>query len=426
MKISMFARDMMAGVLVVYFPLMGHCKTFEQALQDVSRLDIAPLRLAYVDNLNAIGDVETLAKQEAVFKQILAAQPQWQDRAQSLANKIDIDLLMYEASINLERISLARKWITLDNKHVSNQGLAHSTMGKDWYRYFLKRWVDQSATPENIIEFGYQEVERVAYHLAQAKASLKQLQQTNPQKDNDAPLFLTSKQAVHAAFLAEQKHINKAAQACFPYLDEVPEVIVRAGTNPRLAQTPGYYGNNQFSYNFFDAPYDIKQVAWLYVHEAIPGHHYQLSMESLLPKTKAQTIFSYSSYREGWAAYVEELGKQCGFYDSIEDEIGKWEWDMIRSVRIVLDVALNFYGWTDEKALAYWQTVIPDKDDIALREIARMKRWPAQVITYKFGADALLKLKSRLNVSNTAQLKTHHKALLRLGPMPFSVLDSYL
>ena len=87
----------------------------------------------------------------------------------------------------------------------------------------------------------------------------------------------------------------------------------------------------------------------------------------------------------------------------------------------MLDVGLNYYGWSDDKALNIWKEHIQGIDEIGEREIARMKRWPAQVITYKYGADKLLRLSQQYE-----DLYNYHQALMEVGPLPFSVLDKLL
>ena len=158
-----------------------------------------------------------------------------------------------------------------------------------------------------------------------------------------------------------------------------PELSIKRGSNEALAQTPGYYDNNTFYYNLFNAPYNKRQVAWLFLHEAVPGHHYQLAIENDISNTAVEQLFHYPGFAEGWAAYTEELGKELGAYQTIYDELGKWEWDLVRSVRVPLDVGINYYGWSDEKALAFWKEHIANQDAIALREINRIKnglhRW---------------------------------------------------
>ncbi|UCD59841.1 MAG: DUF885 family protein, partial [Flavobacteriaceae bacterium] len=129
-------------------------------------------------------------------------------------------------------------------------------------------------------------------------------------------------------------------------------------------------------------------------------------------------------YIEGWGAYIEQYGNELGAYNSPMDAYAQLQWDLIRSVRVVLDVALNYYGWSDEQAMEFWNKHIADKEDIGKREINRMKRWPAQVITYKYGKHILDKLKG--DKKEPEELKNFHRQVLECGSIPLSVLQIHI
>jgi uncharacterized protein (DUF885 family) len=87
---------------------------------------------------------------------------------------------------------------------------------------------------------------------------------------------------------------------------------------------------------------------------------------------------------------------------------------------VPLDVGINYYGWTDEQALAYWKKNIRNQDDIAMREIARVKRWPAQVVTYKYGAAQIMEWKAILQKRQGAKfnIRNFHDRVLMHGSLP--------
>ena len=105
--------------------------------------------------------------------------------------------------------------------------------------------------------------------------------------------------------------------------------------------------------------------------------------------------------------------------------MGKHEWDLVRAVRLVLDVALNYHGWSDEKALTFWKANVYNQDEIAEREIARMKKWPGQVHSYKYGAEQILKLKEKLQNKEEGDfdVKTFHQLILGYGPLHWKALE---
>jgi uncharacterized protein (DUF885 family) len=198
---------------------------------------------------------------------------------------------------------------------------------------------------------------------------------------------------------------------------------IEKGASVALAQTPGYYNNGTFYYNLTDKPYNTRAYDWLFIHEGIPGHHYQHFTSPAHPSA-VQSLFFYYGFAEGWGAYAEELGKELGLYKTPYAELGKWEWDIVRSVRVPLDVGINYYGWTDEQALAFWKKNIRRQDDIAPREIARIKRWPAQVVTYKYGALQILHWKEELQKKQGAKfdIKAFHSKVLANGTLPLPLI----
>jgi uncharacterized protein (DUF885 family) len=192
-----------------------------------------------------------------------------------------------------------------------------------------------------------------------------------------------------------------------------------------LVKTPGYYARDTFYFNLFDKPYCTRQFGWLFIHEAVPGHHLQISTEHSYPMSNVQRLFHNNGYAEGWAAYTEEYGTILGAYRNVFDEMGKWEWDIVRSVRLPLDVGINYFGWTNEQALAFWKKNIINQDDIAMREIERVRRWPCQVACYKYGAAKFIEWRDSLHKRQGAafDIKQYHDLVLKSAGLPFFLIE---
>ncbi|AXG71603.1 hypothetical protein KORDIASMS9_03860 [Kordia sp. SMS9] len=405
--------------------------SFEKAfVKDFKRLHIAELQIYYVDNLELIQSKRNIAKQEKMFLNYQKALQSFDEAQLSKAQQLDYALVSYEIELHLERINLEKKWLTLKPKRISKEGLQNVPMGKQWYVYFLKKWIDAKVTPDALFQFGRSEIKRAkkAMKAIQKASGLDSLAYQEYLKNDD--FFCNDVATIQQRFETYKAALLPKLVSAFPKVTALPDVNIEQGKNKAYAQVPAYYAEvrNTFYYNFFDKPFNTRQIAWIYLHEAIPGHHYQIKFEEQLEKSAVRNLFSYNGYREGWAAYVEELGNEFDAYETMYDELGKWEWDIIRSVRVAVDVGLNYYDWSDEKALKFWQQHIHGQDDIAQREIQRMKRWPAQVITYKYGANKILQWKTALEKSlskgtNFPWLE-FHKKILAHGALPFSVLDS--
>ena len=397
-------------------------------IEDYESLDLRYFRIDYVDNLNLIRSRDSILMQEQVFTT-------WENKLKTInpkqlnkSDQLDFELINYEIQMNQLRISLEKEWLTIRPDTIPRTGTSDLPFGKTWYSYLLKHWVDVSVSPEQMFEFGKQEIARVESRMKalQLKTGLDSL--AFQEHINGDDFFFQTHDEVQTAYEEMRDIVAKNLKNNFPFLDLVPQVNIQENTRPVLVPTPAFYrsGEGTFYYNRFDKPYNRRQIGWIYIHEASPGHHYQISISKALAISEIQQMFRYSGYREGWAAYIEKIGYDIGAYRDIYDELGKWEWDIIRSVRVVLDVGLNYYGWTDEEALLFWQQHIHGQDDIALREINRMTKWPAQVITYKFGADTIMKWRKRMEAKPNFNLKEFHRSLLEHGDVPFSILERFV
>jgi len=382
-------------------------------------LHMPDLELSYVTDLKNIRSAESVQKQEAFFKSAQSRLAALKQNELTPEQKTDYQLISYEANLNLERIALEKQWLKHKPDTISTKGIITIPNGKAWYAYLLKRWVSDKVTPDEIFEFGLGEVERVKGHIEAIRKQTGLSEDEFYKHLNDASFFIADPNRVQRAFEHTKEVVYTNLHKLFNQT-KIADLKIERGESKQLAQTPGYYDNNTFYYNLFDKPYNKRQVDWLFIHEAVPGHHYQSSIVSQTKVSDVQNLFFYMGFAEGWGAYAEELGKDLGVYKTPYDELGKWEWDIVRSVRVPLDVGLNYYGWTDQQALEFWKKNIRGQDDIALREIARIRRWPAQVVTYKYGALQILNCREELQKRQGERfdIREFHGRVLDHGSLP--------
>ena len=426
MKKAQELRIWLVGSLIILLFIKAERRPGIVALKEefhkgYTSLGISGVQMAYVGNFESIGSPAQIENQEDFFDEMHRSWMALNPRDMSRADLLDYQIIGYEIGLNKERLILEKKWernTPLDG----SKSICNVPNGKLWYSYLLKRWVDREVTPDELFDFGRSEIDKV-------KANMRRLQETSglSKRAFDKHLktdqfFIEDPQEVQMAFEEVKKRVARQAPKMFPYVDRIPEVAISRGTNPALAHVPAYYSNNTFYYNLFDKPFNRRQLGWFYAHEAIPGHHYQGALNRIVERSEIQELFWYPGFVEGWGAYVEYLGEDLDAYSNMYDEYGKWEWDLIRSVRVCLDIGINYRGWSDDKALAFWNKHIEDQEDIAKREIARMKRWPAQVITYKYGAAALLSLLEKAKEQQDFDFKRFHETILAHGDIPISIL----
>lgn len=382
--------------------------------QEYSTQQIQDIQLSYVENLINIQSLKTLARQETFFKNYFERLAHVDTTTLTHNEFLSYQVMRYEIDLNLERIQLEKRW-KQKPREINGQQLINEELGKEFYCYFLKKWVDRAVTPEGLLAFGQAEIETVKQEINSISDKVK----TNTERDY---YLKTNAQIVHRYNQIEDA-VNANASNFFPYLDKVDAVSIQPGSNPAMRIVPAYYSQDTFYYNHFDSTYDTREMGWIYLHEAIPGHHYQGSIHQKM-ELGVRALFYYMGYTEGWGAYVEQFGYQLGAFHSDADKLKQLNWDLIRSTRVCLDVGINYLGWSDEQAFQFWQEHIQNQDNIGWREIARIKRWPAQVVTYKYGKSVFNSLKQK--AQSARELKQFHQAILDLGPLPLSILQKQI
>ena len=383
-------------------------------------LHIPDLELSYVSGFKDIKSADSVEKQVEFFNLTKTGLSAYKIDALIPAQQQDYLQIGYETDMNLQRLALEKQLLANKPDTISTKGIYTLPNGKQWYAYLLKRWLTDDVTPDQVYQFGLSEVKIVKAHIEAIRRQTGLSEDAFYQHLNDSEYFTNDPQLVQQLFEEAKDTVYHNLGRVFNQHVIFP-LVIKKGEAAMLAQTPGYYDNGTFYYNLFNKSYNKRQVDWLFIHEAVPGHHYQNSVDSVQKHSKVEKQFFYLCYAEGWACYTEDLGKEIGLYKTPYAELGKWEWDIVRAVRIPMDIGLNYYGWTDAQALAFWKANIRGQDDIALREIARVKRWPVQAITYNYGAAQIKAMRDELQKRQGAKfdIKDFHDRVLCNGVLPW-------
>jgi uncharacterized protein (DUF885 family) len=164
----------------------------------------------------------------------------------------------------------------------------------------------------------------------------------------------------------------------------------------------------------------------LFLHEAIPGHHYQISLQmenETLPKFRRFTL--YGAYVEGWALYCESLGKELGLYTDPYQYMGALGDEIHRAIRLVVDVGMHTKNMTREEAIQYMMENEPIDEQGAVAEIERYMGMPAQALSYKIGALKIRELRNKYKqrLGTKFDLAAFHDEILEGGSMPLEILE---
>jgi uncharacterized protein (DUF885 family) len=172
--------------------------------------------------------------------------------------------------------------------------------------------------------------------------------------------------------------------------------------------------------------YNIYSDESLFLHEAIPGHHYQVSlaMENTdLPKFRK--VLWYSGYGEGWALYTESLGKELGLYTDPYQYFGMLSAEMHRAIRLVVDTGLHSKSWTREQAIQYSLDNEAESEASITSEVERYMANPGQALAYKIGQLKIRELRQRArdSLGENFSISEFHNQVLNSGSLPLAILE---
>jgi len=173
--------------------------------------------------------------------------------------------------------------------------------------------------------------------------------------------------------------------------------------------------------------YNTHQDETLFLHEAIPGHHYQISLQQEdvdLPSFR-KTLW-YSAYGEGWALYSESLGKELGLYTDPYQYFGTLAAEMHRAIRLVVDTGLHSKGWTREQAIEYSLDNESESEASITSEIERYMANPGQALSYKIGQLKIreLRTKAENELGDKFNIGEFHNQVLETGCVPLALLEN--
>ena len=321
-------------------------------------------------------------------------------------------------------------------------GMCHISNGKEMYKVIVKSSTTLEITPEEIHEYGKQELKRLYKSLTTFR---KNLQETMGIRDNK----LSNKQLFKKIMAQEDEYFKKSQDILEAYKDaqeKIRKTIIPKYFGytvdkyllkpiPKLIEnsTPGAYYNMPSikSKRRGTVFINISQlnrnprytVNVLSLHEGIPGHHYQYQYmkQHHMPLYRMYGADN-DAYAEGWALYCE------GFINSkdVREMFGRWIYDMLRTVRLVIDTGVHYYGWSYKRALNYMKKhVLLEPHEIVV-ELDRYICDPGQALSYKIGERVFIEERDHYLANKFGDIKDFHREVLECGPMPLDVLKHKL
>ena len=327
---------------------------------------------------------------------------------------------------------------------VASAGVARLPKGADFYRLGLKTYTTASIAPADIHKTG---LDLVASLSAQLDTLLRRQGMTAGTVGQRLAAMAADKKYVYddtdeakEKLIADLNGLVAVMQGKLPErFDHLPKVTVQIRRVPKAIEAGapgGYYQRGALDGSRPGAYYiNLRDTAewprWtlptLTYHEAIPGHHLQISLAQETAKLPLiRKMGGFSGYSEGWALYAEQLAVEMGMYDNDPlGLIGQLQAALFRAVRLVVDSGLHAMDWSRDKAVDYYVAALGDKKSAAVTEVERYCVWPGQACSYMIGKLAWLRLRDRAKAELGAKfdIKAFHDAGLLSGAVPLDVLD---
>ena len=221
------------------------------------------------------------------------------------------------------------------------------------------------------------------------------------------------------------KVFPRAPYGVIPIPKESAPFTTTAYYNGPAKGRPGYFYANLYK----PESRPKYEIPVLTVHEAVPGHHFQISLAQELENVPTfRKYLSFTAFVEGWGLYSEELGEFMGIYDDPYDKFGQLTYDMWRAIRLVVDSGMHYKGWSRDDAInLFIENTAKSKLDIE-NEVDRYIAWPGQALAYKIGQLKILELrqKAERELGDKYDIKDFHHEILKRGSVPLDILEGYI
>ncbi|RYY54463.1 MAG: DUF885 domain-containing protein [Chitinophagaceae bacterium] len=322
----------------------------------------------------------------------------------------------------------------------TTSGLLDNAGGAEEYKYFIRFWTTSDMDPQKIFELGLSEVARIRKEMD----SIRVLTGFK----GDLPAFFTfiktdprffpfkTEEEVLARYASFRETMKPGIEKMFALLPRsdfeirATEKFRQKGANAQYMRGSADGTRKGVFYEVIPDPlaYNYSEMETLFLHEAIPGHHFQVALQLEMKAPEFMKASFFGAFSEGWGLYAETLGGELGMYTDPYQYFGRLVADMERSLRLVVDVGMHFKGWSRDKAIRFLLDNQPVTKETAEQRIERYMVIPAQALSYKIGEQKILQLRrlamDQLGLKFT--LAGFHDQVLKNGAIPLELLDEVI
>ena len=318
-------------------------------------------------------------------------------------------------------------------------GISGVPGGKEYYEYLTRYFTTTNLTPDEIHDLGLKEIKRIRSEMEEIIKKVEwegdfdsflNYLRTSPRfyYDNPEDLFnayLIMSKTIDPLLPKIFKTFPRAPYGVIPIPDESAPFTTTAYYNSPSPGRPGYFYANLYK----PESRPKYEIPVLTVHEAVPGHHFQISIAQELENVPIfRKYMGITAFIEGWGLYSEELGDHIGLYEDPYDKFGQLTYDMWRAIRLVVDTGMHYKDWSREDAIKLFvDNSAKSLLDIE-NEVDRYIAWPGQALAYKIGQLKILELRNKAQsmLGDLYDIKDFHHEVLKRGSLPLDLLEFYI
>ncbi|WP_298772209.1 DUF885 family protein [uncultured Shewanella sp.] len=309
--------------------------------------------------------------------------------------------------------------------------------GQLWYQQLANEHTTTTIPVDEIHEMGLKEVARIRAEMDNVREQVGfkgDLAAFFTSLSSQPEYFFEDKEALIEAYMQLKDKINVKLPTYFDVMPKADYVVkpVESFREQSAAgasyEAPAVDGSRPGV--FYINTYNLKaQPKWgtttLSLHEAAPGHHFQIAIkQELTGVPEFQRFGGYNAFEEGWALYAEYLGIEMGLFTDPYQYFGKLSDEMLRAMRLVVDTGLHAKGWSREQAIQYMKDNSPMAESDITAEVERYMAIPGQALSYKVGQLKILALReeAQAELGEYFDLRAFHDQVLTSGALPMEVL----
>ncbi|MBL4856282.1 MAG: DUF885 domain-containing protein [Idiomarina sp.] len=317
-------------------------------------------------------------------------------------------------------------------------GLGQHPGGKGWYDYQIKANTSTELSADRIHKIGKDEVSRIHDEMRDIMEETEfegDLQSFFDFMTNDEQFIYESRNEMLEDYRSLRGSVDNTVDKLFDIFPQAEYEIRKVEEFREQSASSGSYQaaptDNSRPAIFYLNTYDLSsRPSWaktaLFLHEAAPGHHFQISIQQELEDLpKFRKFGRETAYTEGWGLYSESLGYDMGLYNDPYQRFGQLAAELWRSIRLVVDTGIHAKGWSRQQVLDYMYDNAPVAEARAVSEAERFMALPGQALAYKIGQLKISELRrdAERKLGENFDIKAFHRVVLEDGAVPLTVLE---